>query len=166
MTESNESMISRTSRYPTWHLFFVCNRQYEKYDILMHSILPFTRTLTPHIPTRSTFPRRRRSNMVSATTPAPLSLSAAFPPTYPVVYSPVPTMRTLALLFDAIILFRLESCRVNLNYVVDDVSLRCISFFFPFAKNQILWSATGLRIQQSCPLSLGYLSNHQIPAEA
>jgi hypothetical protein len=35
--------------------------------------------------------------MVKATTPAPLSLSDAVPPTYPVVYSPVPTMRTLTL---------------------------------------------------------------------
>jgi hypothetical protein len=53
-------------------------------------------TLTPHIPTLSTLPRRLKSNMVKATTPAPLSLSAAVPPTYPVVYSPVPTMSTLA----------------------------------------------------------------------
>lgn len=53
-------------------------------------------TLTPHIPTLSTLPRRLKSNMVNATTPAPLSLSAAVPPTYPVVYSPVPTMSTLA----------------------------------------------------------------------
>ena len=38
-------------------------------------------TLTPHIPTLSTFPLLLKSNMVNATTPAPLSLSAAVPPT-------------------------------------------------------------------------------------
>ena len=53
-------------------------------------------TLTPHIPTLSTFPLLLRSNIASATTPAPLSLFAALPSTYPVVYSPVPTIRTSA----------------------------------------------------------------------
>jgi len=39
-------------------------------------------TLTPHIPTLSTLFLLRKSNIVRATTPAPLSLSAAVPPTY------------------------------------------------------------------------------------
>jgi hypothetical protein len=42
-----------------------------------------------------TFPRRRKSNMVRPTTPTFLSEPEAPPPTKPVVYSPVPTMRTL-----------------------------------------------------------------------
>jgi len=41
--------------------------------------------------------------MVRATTPAPLSLSAAVPPTNPVVYSPVPTINVLTLLFSDIV---------------------------------------------------------------
>jgi hypothetical protein len=51
----------------------------------------------PDVPTidRSpTFPRRRRSNNESPTTPTFLSDPEAPPPTKPVVYSPVPTIRT------------------------------------------------------------------------
>ena len=51
----------------------------------------------PDVPTMEsfpTFPRRRRSNIVRPTTPTFLSLPEAPPPTKPVVYSPVPTMRT------------------------------------------------------------------------
>jgi len=61
-------------------------------------------TFTPHMPTRSTLDRRRKSNIVKATTPAPLSLSDFPPPTKPVVYSPVPTMRTLTLFSDMIMI--------------------------------------------------------------
>lgn len=46
--------------------------------------------LTPTMPSRPTFPRRRRSNMVRPTTPTFLSDAEAPPPTKPVVYSPVP----------------------------------------------------------------------------
>ena len=52
--------------------------------------LPFV----PHIPSRPTFPRSCRSSMHSATTPADLSESAPLPSTYPVVYSPVPSIST------------------------------------------------------------------------
>jgi hypothetical protein len=51
----------------------------------------------PDVPTMEsfpTFPRRRKSNIVKPTTPTFLSLPEAPPPTKPVVYSPVPTMRT------------------------------------------------------------------------
>ena len=51
----------------------------------------------PDVPTIERFPtlpRRRRSNIVRPTTPTFLSLPEAPPPTKPVVYSPVPTMRT------------------------------------------------------------------------
>lgn len=51
----------------------------------------------PDVPTIDnfpTFPRRRRSNIVNPTTPTFLSEPEAPPPTNPVVYSPVPTMRT------------------------------------------------------------------------
>jgi hypothetical protein len=48
----------------------------------------------PTIDSFPTFPRRRRSNMVRPTTPTFLSDPEAPPPTNPVVYSPVPTIRT------------------------------------------------------------------------
>ena len=48
----------------------------------------------PTIDSFPTFPRRRRSNIVNPTTPTFLSDPEAPPPTNPVVYSPVPTMRT------------------------------------------------------------------------
>lgn len=51
----------------------------------------------PEVPTIESFPtlpRRRRSNIVNPTTPTFLSDPEAPPPTKPVVYSPVPTMRT------------------------------------------------------------------------
>ncbi|PHH86529.1 hypothetical protein CDD83_10107 [Cordyceps sp. RAO-2017] len=48
---------------------------------------------TPAMLSRPTLPRRRRSNSVSATTPAFLSEAEGPPPTKPVVYSPVPTLR-------------------------------------------------------------------------
>lgn len=53
--------------------------------------------LCPDVPTIEsfpTFPRRRKSNKVRPTTPTFLSDPDAPPPTKPVVYSPVPTMRT------------------------------------------------------------------------
>ena len=50
--------------------------------------------LVPTMESCPTFPRRRRSNIVRPTTPTFLSLPEAPPPTNPVVYSPVPTMRT------------------------------------------------------------------------
>ena len=53
--------------------------------------------LLPDVPTIDnfpTFPRRRRSNIVNPTTPTFLSDPEAPVPTKPVVYSPVPTMRT------------------------------------------------------------------------
>lgn len=49
----------------------------------------------PTIDNLSTFPRLRRSNKESPTTPTLLSDPEAPPPTKPVVYSPVPTIRTL-----------------------------------------------------------------------
>ena len=52
----------------------------------------------PEVPTIDsfpTFPLRRRSNNVRPTTPTFLSEPEAPVPTKPVVYSPVPTMRTL-----------------------------------------------------------------------
>ena len=55
-------------------------------------------TFTPHIPILSTLSLLLRSNMANATTPAPLSLDDAMPSTYPVVYSPVPTINTLTFL--------------------------------------------------------------------
>lgn len=51
----------------------------------------------PEVPTMEslpTLPRRRKSNIVRPTTPTFLSDPEAPPPTKPVVYSPVPTMRT------------------------------------------------------------------------
>jgi len=51
----------------------------------------------PDVPTMEsfpTFPRRRRSNIVNPTTPTFLSEPEAPPPTNPVVYSPVPTIKT------------------------------------------------------------------------
>ena len=51
----------------------------------------------PEVPTIDsfpTFPRRRKSNIVKPTTPTFLSEPEAPPPTNPVVYSPVPTIRT------------------------------------------------------------------------
>jgi hypothetical protein len=48
----------------------------------------------PTIDSFPTFPRRRRSNKVSPTTPTFLSDPDAPPPTNPVVYSPVPTIKT------------------------------------------------------------------------
>jgi hypothetical protein len=48
----------------------------------------------PTIDSFPTFPRRRRSKSVSPTTPTFLSDPEAPVPTKPVVYSPVPTMRT------------------------------------------------------------------------
>ena len=59
--------------------------------------------LDPDVPTMlsfPTFPRRRKSNIVRPTTPTFLSEPEAPPPTKPVVYSPVPTMRTLSSLGD------------------------------------------------------------------
>ena len=95
-------------------------------------------TLTPHMPTLSTLFLLRKSNIVRATTPAPLSLSAAVPPTYlkvlndygykkvgtsliwtqryaqtyPVVYSPVPTIKTFALsdIFGRLLLSAMVDC--------------------------------------------------------
>lgn len=55
--------------------------------------------LLPVVPTMDslpTFPRRLRSKSVRPTTPTFLSELLAEPPTYPVVYSPVPTMHTLS----------------------------------------------------------------------
>ena len=52
--------------------------------------------LTPTMPSFPTLPLRRRSNMDSPTTPTFLSDSEAPPPTKPVVYSPVPTIKTLS----------------------------------------------------------------------
>ena len=48
----------------------------------------------PTIDSLPTFPRRRRSNNVNPTTPIFLSDPDAAPPTNPVVYSPVPTIKT------------------------------------------------------------------------
>ena len=53
--------------------------------------------LDPDVPTMDsfpTFPRRRRSKSVRPTTPTFLSDPDAPVPTNPVVYSPVPTIRT------------------------------------------------------------------------
>lgn len=49
---------------------------------------------TPTIDRSPTLPRRRRSNIVSPTTPTFLSEVLAAPDTKPVVYSPVPTIKT------------------------------------------------------------------------
>ena len=91
------------------------------------------------MPTLSTLFLLRKSNIVRATTPAPLSLSAAVPPTYlteycndgkklvsrnvideqhkdtktyPVVYSPVPTIKTFALpdIFGRLLLSAMINC--------------------------------------------------------
>lgn len=48
----------------------------------------------PTIDSFPTFPLRRKSNIVKPTTPTFLSDPEAPPPTNPVVYSPVPTIRT------------------------------------------------------------------------
>ena len=50
--------------------------------------------LVPHMPSLPTLPRSRRSSITSATTPVDLSESLAPWPVKPVVYSPVPSMRT------------------------------------------------------------------------
>lgn len=55
--------------------------------------------LFPDVPTIDrlpTLPRRLRSKSVKPTTPTFLSEPEADPPTYPVVYSPVPTMHTFS----------------------------------------------------------------------
>lgn len=55
--------------------------------------------LFPDVPTIDrlpTLPRRLRSKSVKPTTPTFLSEPEADPPTYPVVYSPVPTMQTFS----------------------------------------------------------------------
>lgn len=49
---------------------------------------------TPTIDSFPTFPLLLKSNMVSPTTPTFLSEPEAPPPTNPVVYSPVPTIKT------------------------------------------------------------------------
>lgn len=51
---------------------------------------------TPTIDNFPTFPRLLKSNIVRPTTPTFLSDPEAPPPTNPVVYSPVPTMRTFS----------------------------------------------------------------------
>ena len=49
---------------------------------------------TPAMEREETLPRRRRSKSTRATTPIFLSEVDCPPPTKPVVYSPVPTIRT------------------------------------------------------------------------
>lgn len=65
-------------------------------SLLIHVRMPGN--FLPETPTMlksPTLPRRRRSNRVRPTTPTFLSEPDAAPPTKPVVYSPVPTIRTL-----------------------------------------------------------------------
>ena len=91
-------------------------------------LVPFT----PHMASLPTLFRLRMSIMLSATTPAPLSLSEAapFPPTYPVVYSPVPITRTSATAAFFLLLASLDdddrddssSCR----WSNDDMDLLCL----------------------------------------
>jgi len=90
--------------------------------------MPMELTLTPHIAIRSTFPLLRRSNIVRATTPAPLSLSAAVPPTYPVVYSPVPTINTFT--FVCVIVEMLLLSQLTLRAVMQGslcIEVKCVS---------------------------------------
>lgn len=68
--------------------------------------------VTPTIESFPTFPLRRRSNIVRPTTPTFLSDPEAPPPTKPVVYSPVPTMRTSRRGFSAVMMKVLLSCCV------------------------------------------------------
>lgn len=61
--------------------------------------------LTPTMPSFSTLPRRRRSKRVRPTTPTFLSEAEPPVPTKPVVYSPVPIIKTLmgaAIAIDAV----------------------------------------------------------------
>lgn len=74
----------------------------------------------PEVPTIDsfpTFPLRRRSNNVRPTTPTFLSEPEAPVPTKPVVYSPVPTMRTSRSLGagEAMVVV----CELKLNQLLD-----------------------------------------------
>jgi hypothetical protein len=90
---------NETSRplYASDMFFCRCSPMHHEYPRPISSRAPNSRiagNLPPETPTMDsfpTFPRLRRSNRVSPTTPTFLSDFDAPPPTNPVVYSPVPT---------------------------------------------------------------------------
>ena len=129
----------------------------------------------PDVPTIDSFPtlpRLRRSNMVNPTTPTFLSDPEAPPPTKPVVYSPVPTIRTSKGLDPASCLGAglgsLELC-IGIESILSAVNLqvlelKCVNQ--PVSKSMIAeeqqWKLVGSIAERDAVMGILSLKSHTV----